>query len=572
MCTALDKHCKYHSDTHVECPEGSKGCFTLYENDQNYARGCAWEDNKYWGYCQKNMLNCHLCRYELCNSSPMRVPRTLACVTSTATPLEEPNLMPRVCDGEIPVGVADSCYMLVGQRNGIYTVIERGCYPFPGQVTEDTALFYCQDDGCNAYGPVNGVSCYMGNATFSSPGANSIKSITCMDKRKDIQSQHQFPILCYNNLVNGHFSDGCMNRDMRQFAQVKRCGYDEKSGATRTCQVCITRMNCNYFIRTLADYRNLERCRNLRNEVEVCPNIGSSCFIHLVRGKAVDAGCVQPTTNWEILTHQDTHFCLSQQPPYQGCFDLREDYSKRVSCYVCNEANHHPACTDPANLLSSFKKMCPVGATGCVSMVLHKDMRRGCDHHDDGIAQICSRNPSLCLYCDSNYCNGLGLQENPAKCYSTTRIGGMHSTTLQLQRCDDRLPAPTHDPCYIARRPHTVLIRAGCLEDMDLSGGYELHLHGGSEIIFQEKIHCYKCRSRSAERCFSVRWHEPELCQDHTITALHGCYTMFDQQFQRIERGCLSELSSYKVGICLAKHLEELCIACPESYCNIHTA
>lgn len=355
---------------------------------------------------------------------------------------------------------------------------------------------------------------------------------------------------------------------------VRGCSYYETNNDKRVCQTCVSATACNKFHYGKTDLKHLEKCRDTNNNIEVCPLIFSGCYIHLQDGQVAQAGCVSPTTRWDILTHQNTHFCFSNdENPRDGCFDMGRDYTKHISCYTCRETYDHPSCTEPENFYSSFKRICELGTKRCVVKVMGKDIRRGCDDRHDHTGKKCRENPTLCLYCNTNYCNGLGLQPNRAQCYSNRYLPDAYGTTLELRRCQDRLAAPTQQPCFIAKKPYSVLIMAGCVEDLeDLTDGYEIHLQGRSDIIFEEKLSCYKCRSQSRHSCYNVRWLEPEPCANHGQSALFGCYTLFDQDYSRIERGCLNELDAYQAGICLSKHFEELCILCDSKHCNIHTA
>lgn len=319
----------------------------------------------------------------------------------------------------------------------------------------------------------------------------------------------------------------------------------------------------------------MNRCRNLNNDLIPCSDIWSQCYLYVDRVEEtyLAAGCVEPTTNLTILTSPDTLLCLGNYFPYESCFDLRRSYSNRLSCFKCNDKTFFNNCNDPGDLDVSAREMCPEGIRACVTHVQGKKVMRGCDDPNrDPTSQACARHPNLCQHCTTSYCNGLAMQSNPSKCYSTKSfLGDMDSRELRLRRCEDRLPAQTKQPCFIAKKAGSPLIKAGCIEDYDESKGYKLVLQGGTEIIFQEKVHCYKCKSKSLQNCFNVRWHEPVLCEGNGRSAFRGCYTVFDFHFGRIERGCVSELDSYRTELCLAKYFEEWCVLCGTSYCNIHT-
>lgn len=132
----------------------------------------------------------------------MRFRRKLACVISTATPEEQPNLMPEECPGEIPIGAPDYCYMLVGHRKGQYSIIDRGCHPYKGVVAKGEALFYCTDQGCNMYnGEANIIQCRDANLTRLTWIASGNRYI----KGWDCHNGNTWPPLCFNR-VDGKLS------------------------------------------------------------------------------------------------------------------------------------------------------------------------------------------------------------------------------------------------------------------------------------------------------------------------------------------------------------------------------
>lgn len=197
-CDHRDPRCKYDPNGHVMCPNKGDGCFTYYSNDTLHGRGCAPEKSKLYTLCNEdNRVKCFICYYHLCNSNPMRIRRKLTCVTSTATPEEQPNLMPKECPGELPIGAPDYCYMLVGMKEGKYAVINRGCSPYEGVVGEKEALFYCTDQGCNMYsGEENGIECRNATRTHQqwvSSQVDYTATVVC-DKGDS------WPPLCYNRL------------------------------------------------------------------------------------------------------------------------------------------------------------------------------------------------------------------------------------------------------------------------------------------------------------------------------------------------------------------------------------
>lgn len=198
VCNANDLNCKYSTTANQTCPKSSKACFTYYEDDTHLARGCASLDNKYWVGClTRDMMYCFECRYDYCNSNPMRIPRTLACVTSRRTPEESPDIMPSICEGEIPIGVKDYCYMVVAWWRDHYAVIDRGCYPYKGPMNNDMALFYCSDQGCNVYGPQNGLRCHIANETEKNPVEDGIIKLWACDQ--ETKYKHRFPAVCFNS-------------------------------------------------------------------------------------------------------------------------------------------------------------------------------------------------------------------------------------------------------------------------------------------------------------------------------------------------------------------------------------
>lgn len=307
----------------------------------------------------------------------------------------------------------------------------------------------------------------------------------------------------------------------------------------------------------------------------VCSGIFARCYLLMqpITGLVLDAGCVEPTTSLTMLTSHNAHLCYRNYKPYGGCFEPLVLMPNRISCFICAyKQTRYSSCQDPRDLDVSNRSSCGTRAKYCITYVFGNTVSRGCDDKKSPVSKACARQPSMCLYCGTNYCNGLRMQANPAKCYSTmSHVPDLESTTLRLKRCEDRLPAHTKQPCFIARKQNSPVIMAGCIEDYMNSTDYAIVLQGGTEVIFQQKFYCYKCKSANSKSCFNVRWHEPQLCTGYGGSALRGCYTLFDLAYERIERGCLSELDSYRVGICLATHFEELCITCAQSYCNIDT-
>lgn len=102
--------------------------------------------------------------------------------------------MPEVCPGELPIASPDYCYMLVGTRYGVYSVVERGCFPYKGVVAPDQALFYCTDQGCNMYTQSNAIGCRLANQTqqtWVESGALSHFVMPCMNLGV------RWPPLCY---------------------------------------------------------------------------------------------------------------------------------------------------------------------------------------------------------------------------------------------------------------------------------------------------------------------------------------------------------------------------------------
>lgn len=298
----------------------------------------------------------------------------------------------------------------------------------------------------------------------------------------------------------------------------------------------------------------------------------AKCFVHVRNDKAVQAGCVEPTTPMDILSHQKTYFCQTNIPDhYDGCLSPLDSYEGRLACYRCHEEGTHKMCNYPATLHTKQKDTCNSTAKFCVARVMGRRIYRGCDN-EPLIISVCQANPGQCLYCNTNYCNGLPMQDNNAKCYSTrTHVAGVHSSRLVLKKCEARVAFYSEQPCYIARKANSPLIQAGCVEDSGVwQGSYKVKLTGGTGIIFEEKFYCYKCVSSSPFSCFSVRHQEPQLCKGNAESAFRGCYTLFDQKYQRIQRGCLSELDEYRLGVCLTVGYEEMCITCNINYCNIH--
>lgn len=310
------------------------------------------------------------------------------------------------------------------------------------------------------------------------------------------------------------------------------------------------------------------------NDPVVCTGVGAMCYIYIdyVTGRELEAGCVEPTTSVKILTSQSTILCEPTRYPHDGCIDLDYLYDRTLACFECNDLDD-PDCHDPRTFSLAFRYGCGYGIKYCVTFVKGNKVMRGCgDTSYSQAAQECEAHPSMCVYCNTRYCNGLPMQPNEAKCYSTTsHVTDLDSTELRLVKCQAHLPAHTKQPCFIARKEGFPLIKAGCIEDFDQSASHQLELQGSTAIIFQQKMYCYKCRSATPRSCFNVRWVEPQLCTGYGRSALRGCFTIFDLKHERIERGCLSELEPYRTGICLAKHFEELCIVCTKSYCNIHT-
>lgn len=321
------------------------------------------------------------------------------------------------------------------------------------------------------------------------------------------------------------------------------------------------------------DFKYLRGCKDETGRVFYCSQAQPRCFIHLVNGKVVKAGCVEPDTSWDILNHQNTHFCTNTEEPYDGCFDpLKVDYSKRISCYSCHEDefNAPTRCAGPENLRPDAAAICPVGASRCVVAAYKTDVKRGCDTWTDTTAQFCRLNPGRCLFCDTNYCNGLAPVKNYAQCYTTlTHPSDENGYAFKMDVCRGVLPVATDQPCYVGDL-NAVTKRAGCIEDIDHQMREENLRRGDIRVIFEGKLHCYKCRSKTRNSCFSVRWEKPQLCEDDDLTADRGCYTLFDLTHERIQRGCVSDLSVYMRGACMLKYFEQFCILCTTSHCNIH--
>lgn len=524
-CTTRDPQCKYTPKDFVSCPFLATGCFSYYADDQHMARGCATATDPYYMSCLRTkMRNCFYCEFDLCNSSPFRVRRTMACVTSTIPPEEEPHIVPKRCIGEIPVAVPDPCYSILGLRNGIYTVIERGCFPYQGEIGEHNALFYCYDQGCNVYGAKNLISCNDARLTTENWLAQNSSGVSaghlCQNK-----TQHQFPAMCFNRLRDDNFRDGCLS-DLRSFFEVKECSFYENN-QHRRCQTCVTSSNCNFLIRHLNEsFKILVRCMNEHSNIVVCSSIYMPCYMHVDLGRVVQAGCAEPTVGWHILTHINTHFCTDKHQP---CFETSTDYSDRISCYICNSKTMHNSCNGPQDLSIYNKHICSASSMRCVTFARDTDIRRGCEG-DEPLKRLCTISPSLCLFCDTNYCNGLSVQESPAKCYSTRSFGSGTNTAsnilLQFRKCGTLVAYNSHRNCYVAKRIGSPVIQAGCIEDYDRFSKYYLYRQGNSDIIFKDKIYCYKCQSSSYNRCHLLRYVEPQLCKgiavDHPVIRVIG--------------------------------------------------
>lgn len=199
VCDQSDPNCKYTPTHKQRCPRKSDGCFEVYHNDNSLTRGCATPDSPQWQECISSfMQHCFHCRYNLCNSLPMRIKRSIACVVSKQRPIDTPNLMPTECEGEIPPGTIDFCYMLMDKwTDNKYHIVDRGCFPFvrTGNVG-NTGLFYCSEDSCNMYGRQNNLECVDGPRSASAVGEP--KAVSCATAN----TADWFPIMCARYFYN----------------------------------------------------------------------------------------------------------------------------------------------------------------------------------------------------------------------------------------------------------------------------------------------------------------------------------------------------------------------------------
>lgn len=293
------------------------------------------------------------------------------------------------------------------------------------------------------------------------------------------------------------------------------------------------------------------------------------CYAKMGEGlKIYEAGCVEPSTNVVAMAHIYTFFC--EPEPTGQCFkDRNRDFLRRISCFQCSDSlnNDYPApCSGPQDLPFKSRVTCPLGVKMCVTSVSGRFVERGCIQHTVG---QCTKNSPLCVTCTAPYCNGLPAVNNTGKCYTTmTDLRDIHGTMLRLMSCRGMLVTAHHKPCYINQAAQSVVITAGCAEDARDTD--DLVKYGDTDIIFEHKISCYKCKSERKEHCFSVRYLEPELCTAYGMAAMRGCYTLFNMEFSKIERGCLTELDDYRRHFCANEFYPELCIMCADDFCNIH--
>lgn len=313
------------------------------------------------------------------------------------------------------------------------------------------------------------------------------------------------------------------------------------------------------------DYRTLNRCLDIDNKTVVCSSIWSPCYVYVEGGKPKRAGCVEPTTSWDILSHMNTHFC---QNPHKFCLNPLDNFQDVLSCFHCSPRTKQSLCLKPQFFDVSNRGRCNNGTRRCVTYALGLEVLRGCEG-EGLVGENCKLNPEKCRFCDTNYCNGLPLHENPVRCYSTrSHVAGSHSSVLKLIKCINPVAVDTEKPCYISRREKWPLIRAGCVADYEDRAKYFISAVGQPSIIFEDPLHCYKCKSSHYYRCYSTRWLDPHKCNGNSVSALRGCYTIFDLKNKRIERGCLSELDNHRAILCLGQHFELMCIFCTEHFCN----
>lgn len=153
-CHSKDARCAENPVHNKTCEESVNSCYTFHEEGQFFDRGCADPNDTVWSTCIKSdYMGCSYCRDDYCNVQKLSYSkRNIFCVTSKEPSHNLKDVVPLRCEGSIPIGSSDYCYYFVSKNaKGEHDVIDRGCYPFKGQVNADSALFYCKSNGCNSY-------------------------------------------------------------------------------------------------------------------------------------------------------------------------------------------------------------------------------------------------------------------------------------------------------------------------------------------------------------------------------------------------------------------------------------
>lgn len=317
-----------------------------------------------------------------------------------------------------------------------------------------------------------------------------------------------------------------------------------------------------------ADHNNLRYCSGLRTR----------CFVSWLRinyttsnnqfGTKLQmyAGCVEPGHNQFFSMSHETHYCDNFRSTKVPCLSVKDDFSKRFSCYVCSN------CENVYELDYTVKHLCPEGTKQCYQVMARDGrVRRGCVHTSDVYIGVCNTYKHVCHKCDHKYCNHNRVAKSPVHtmCYKTRPHNTKyHLMTMRLENCMGASFLKLWPDCYVAERPGH-FIEAGCINELEAADNvrHQMLFKGSLGIIFRDQLFCYNCISNHTDFCYNVRHLQPKQCLYQHQYAIRGCYTLI--QRNSIQRGCLSELDMYYQKLCVTKNFEEVCIVCTRNYCNI---
>lgn len=313
-------------------------------------------------------------------------------------------------------------------------------------------------------------------------------------------------------------------------------------------------------------------CQAPNDRLEYCSRLNSLCYVTHLKEETeskelvekIYAGCVETDLEPWLLSNQQTHFCDNSRSDEAPCMDILQDFTKRISCYVCKD------CPKVFEMDHKIKQLCPLGTTQCYEvMSVHQKVVRGCFNPNDPEVGTCSALNFICSKCDYNYCNFHDVGPTNSLCYKTRPYQHHnHLMTMRLEDCMGVGLLGLFPDCYLGwtSDPFTL---AGCTNELEGSDIKKLKslTFGGMSVVNTDPIECYKCQSNQTDFCYNVRNLDPEECSGLQHFAIRGCYSLILED--SIQRGCLSELDLYNQMMCNTQHFQNICIMCMISSCNI---